>query len=105
MIPVLICGVWRGEFLLNTFTPISSVSASTATILEAFQCFGSHADRGYLLQGLTIGGERLPDLRVRVSRAATLLDVDGMLGLNFLQQFATVRFDVDGGMLTLERRS
>ena len=71
MVPVSICGIWRGHFLLNTLTPVSSVSRQTATILEAFQCFRPLADRRYLLTGLTIGDQRLPALEVRVSRAAS----------------------------------
>jgi hypothetical protein len=92
MVPVSICGMWRGEFMLNTFTPISSVSASTATMLEAVQCLSERADQGHILQGLTVGSTRLPDLRVRVSRAATLLELEGMLGLDFFNQFAGVHY-------------
>jgi hypothetical protein len=102
MVPISVCGVWHGEFLLNTFTPVSSVSPTTTTMLEAFRCLGSHADQRHRLQGLIVGDVRLPDLPVRVSRAAALLDIEGMLGLNFLRQFTTVRFDVPSGTLTLE---
>jgi hypothetical protein len=49
MVPVSVCGVWHGEFMLTTFTPVSSVSPSTATMLEAFQCRGLQADQRHLL--------------------------------------------------------
>lgn len=102
LIPVTVCGIWHGHFMLNTFTPISSVSASTATMLEALQCFTPQASHGHLLRTLTIGGVPLPELPVRISRAATLLDVEGMLGLDFLRQFTAIRFDVPAGTLTLD---
>ncbi len=101
MVPVTVCGLWQGHFLLNTFTPVSSVSRPTASILEAFQCFSLQTDQRYLLQGLTVGGERLTDLEVRISRAATLLGVEGMLGLDFLRRFTRVQFDVAERRLTL----
>jgi hypothetical protein len=102
MVPVSICGVWRGHFMLNTFTPISGVSERTASVLEAFQCLGSVTGREHELRGLVIGGERLPNLVVRVSRAATILGVEGMLGLNFLNQFARIGYDAAERVLTLE---
>jgi hypothetical protein len=102
MVPVSICGVWRGEFMLNTFTPISAVSAGTATVLEAFRCLSAPTGRELVLEGLAIGGIGLPNLAVRVSRAATMLDVEGMLGLNFLNQFTHLHYDAAERTLRLE---
>jgi hypothetical protein len=104
MVPVTVCGVWNGDFILNTFRPRSTVSAMTATVLNGFACMGHQGGRDYVLRGLMIGGGRLPDLEAQVSAAATLLGVEGMLGLNFLRQFARVEFDVDERVLTLELR-
>jgi hypothetical protein len=100
MIPVTVCGWWRGDFVLNTIAT-SSVSAGTATALDALQCLTRSAGGSHLLRGLTIGEARLPDLPVRVSPAATLTHVEGMLGLDFLRQFTSLRFDVPAGTLTL----
>lgn len=102
MVPVSVCGVWYGHFMLNTFTPISSVSRATATTLEAFQCLRPRTNQGHVLSGLTIGDERFADLPVRVSRAATMLDVEGMLGLDFLRRFASIHFDLIERTLILE---
>jgi hypothetical protein len=102
MVPVSICGVWRGEVMFNTFTPISAVSAGTAAVLEAFRCFGTPTGRELVLEGLAIGGVRLPSLAVRVSRAATMLDVEGMLGLNFLNQYSHLHHDAAERTLRLE---
>ena len=88
--------------MLNSFTPLSAVSARTASVLEAFHCLSPIAGREYEPRGVVIGGERLPDLVVRVSRAATMLDVERMLGLNFLNQFLRIGYDAADRVLSLE---
>jgi hypothetical protein len=104
MVPVTVCGIWNGNFILNTFRPRSTVSAMTATVLNGFECIGHQSGRDYVLRGLMIGGERLPELDAQVSAATTLLGVEGMLGLNFFRQFSSVHLDVDQRTLTLELR-
>jgi hypothetical protein len=102
MVPVTVCGVWGGNFVLSTIATTSTLSAGTASALDAFQCLSEADQGGLMLRGLTIGQQRLPDLPMRVSPAATISRVEGLLGLNFLRQFASVCFDVAGNTLTLD---
>jgi hypothetical protein len=102
MVPVTVCGIWHGHFVLSTIATTSAVSAGTASALDAFHCLSRHDQAGLVLRGLVVGQHRLPDLSVRVSPAATMTGVEGILGLDFLRQFTTIRFDVADGRLTLE---
>jgi hypothetical protein len=101
-VPVSVCGVWRGDFVLSTIASASSVSSGTASALDGFECLSGLNRREYVLRGLAIAGHLLPDLTVRVGLAATLVRVDGTLGLTFLNQFRSVHFDVFESTLTLE---
>lgn len=102
VIPVSACNIWRGEFVLNTFRPVSLISSDTATILDGFQCLNAFGESRYLVDGLTIGGHPMSDLAVRISPAAGLVQVEGMLGLDFINRFRSIHFDVVDGRLTLE---
>jgi hypothetical protein len=53
------------------------------------------------LRGLRIAGHPVPDMEVRVSQLAVQLRVDGILGLNFLDHFAAIRYEIATRRVTL----
>jgi hypothetical protein len=59
-----------------------------------------HRDR-IVLQDLRLAGQPIPDVEVRVGRAATLLHVDGILGFDFFRMFPEIRFDTRTFVMTL----
>ena len=59
----------------------------------------------YVLPGAGIEGREIPPLRLLISPSATRLGIDGILGLDFLNQFRRVCFDVDEMRLTLTPRT
>ena len=58
--------------------------------------------RYYQLPSLTAEGQPLPDLAVRVLPRLTRLQVDELIGLDYLTQFHRVCFHVTEGLLSLE---
>jgi hypothetical protein len=50
---------------------------------------------------LALSGEAIAPLQMRVNVAVGRVDIDGILGLNFLNRFREVCFDVETRRLTL----
>ena len=97
------------RLVLDTGTVHSAIGASAQgrllranAITESGDTLGARPI--YRLGGLSIEGQLIPDLNVVVSNRATMLGIDGMLGLNFLALFSDVHFSVDEMRVTLTRR-
>lgn len=91
------------DMAVSTLTPVSALSVAARNVLVTkghITTLPQRADR-YRLRDLQIEGHRFPDLEVGVSRFAGRAGVDGLLGLNFFQQFADVRLHVPDLEFTL----
>ncbi len=80
--------------LLNPGVPQSSISPKAQRDLARWAPDHiAEAPGGYhVLHGPTVQGQRLPDITVRVSRLAALLDIDCFIGYDFLTLFKEIRF-------------
>ena len=94
-----------GEFynlllILNTGFVISALTPGVRDSLEALGHLQHTAGRFYQLHDLRLGGRPVPPLTVRVNIAIATLGVEGIVGLNFLNQFREIHFDVESRVLT-----
>jgi hypothetical protein len=92
--------------VLDTGSPVNSLSKPIATqLLErgVIKSTGASYARSpiYRVSGAQIQGQVLPDLDVHVSYRATLIGIDGILGLDFLRNFRHIALDVPRLQLTL----
>lgn len=105
-VPVTVGGRVTLLMVLDPGSPISAISPAAEQTLRNHGLLEPRAGEAspHLLTNLTIEGQPLPDLQVRVlSRLARLarwnvrgapLEVDGLLGLDFLGKFVDVHFNV-----------
>ena len=98
------------ELVLDTGTAFSVLRDSLRRSLQELGVLTETSSRPfgrpiYRLQGLSIEGQDVPDVDFVVSNHPALLDIDGMLGLNFLALFSLVQFDTDTRRVTLTRRA
>ena len=96
-------GAGRRDMVLDTGSPLSSVSVSMRDSLAEANRLEAVGPNRHMLRGLTVEGWRLPDLPVRLSRRVTQVGADGVLGLDFLAQFREICFDVASLKLALRR--
>lgn len=89
------------DMVLDTGSPLSTISLDTRDRLLPLGCLEQVAPRRYTLAGISLGGQALPALTVHLSRTVTRVGAQGTLGLNFLQQFREVCFDVPSMRLIL----
>jgi hypothetical protein len=101
IVPVEIGGLITIEMVLDTGSPLSAISERLRNTLASTGLLEAITPHAYFLRNLTIQGQVIPDLRVRVSRRVTRVGADGILGLDFLAQFSTVHFDIATLRLTL----
>ena len=73
------------------------------TFLEAGLIQRTQYPVRYTLAAVTREGQQLPNLDFGVVRRLDRLDVDGLLGLDFLRQFAQIHFDTRTLRLVLQR--
>jgi len=92
VVPVDIAGRITLYMVVDTGSPLSAISAGMMIVLTEMRFLDRIRDRLYLLRRISIAGQTLPDLEVHLSSRATRLGIQGILGLNFLQQFTEVRF-------------
>lgn len=82
------------EAVLDTGSPISAISPGVhARLTEGGLLQAAARPNRYRLAPLTVAGQPLPDLEVGIIRRLDRLEVDGLLGLDFLTQFAHIHFD------------
>ncbi|MGH2584290.1 MAG: hypothetical protein ACRDJE_05195 [Dehalococcoidia bacterium] len=94
---------WNVDRMLNTGRPQSCLGQRARDALAAMGHITPSTRTAFTLHNARLGGVRLPDIAMRLSAGPTLLQLEGMLGLDFLEQFAEVRFDVRTLRLTLVR--
>lgn len=90
------------DMVLDTGSPLSSVSRGMYDELARAGAIDRLGRRGYVLRRASIEGRVIADLGVRVSRRVTQVGADGVLGLDFLGRFTDVHFHVPSLRLTLE---
>jgi len=89
--------------VLDTGSPVSVISPLVLDDLLARRLVHPEVSSNrYLLTGLSVQGQSLPDLLVRVLPRLARIQVDGLLGLDFLRSFKAVHFHVDTFRLVLE---
>jgi len=91
------------EMLPNPFTPRSTISRRALGDLERHRLLPTDHGARFPLRDLSITGARVPDIEVHVGGAATLLRVDGILGFDFFEHFAEIRFNTRTFVMTLAR--
>lgn len=82
--------VW--DMLPNPAARRSIISPRALEDLQTRGLASSHDARRFLVRDLRIAGQPIPDLEVRVSAAMVRLGVDGILGLDFFEQFELVQW-------------
>lgn len=93
-IPLTVSGTRELMAVVDTGAPVSAVSLAVhARLTESGLLQATTASNRYRLAPLTADGQQLPDLEVAVIRRLDRLDVDGLLGLDFLTRFAHIHFD------------
>jgi hypothetical protein len=88
------------EMAFNPGVPASSISVRTQRYLIQKEVLPPIEQRGYVLLGAMVQRQRLPPLNVRVSRI-NRPGADGILGLDFIEQFTDIHFNVPTFRLTL----
>ena len=93
-IPLLVGGKRPFSAVLDTGSPVSAISPRSERILSDDGLLEpAPRPHRYRLASLTAQNQQLPDLEVGVVRRLDRLDVDALLGLDFLTQFAHIHFD------------
>lgn len=79
------------DMIPNPLRPHSSISRLALEDLSS-RLGGAppRAGAAYLLQDVRIAGHSVPDIAVRINPIVSRLKVDGILGLDFFQQFDAV---------------
>jgi hypothetical protein len=112
-IPIVLSGLYSLSMVLDTGAPASAISPETATELQRFNLLTSPSSPPYhhrLTAITTPEGHPLPAFDVvvlpRLARMkAAGIEVVGLLGLNFLNQFSSVCYYVDTRTLVLQPRA
>lgn len=102
-IPVVVHSARLIWMVLDTGAPVSGISPRVAQdLLGSGLLRTSSLPRRYLLDDLTAHRQALPSLDVAVIRRLALLEVDGLLGLDFLNHFERIHFHTRSLQLLLE---
>ena len=94
---------YRFDLVLNTGRPLSNLSLEVRDVLAGLDVLDEIAPQLYRIRGVRMSEQPVPPLIARASRGPRLLGFDGMLGLQFLDQFAEVCYDRAAGLLRLKR--
>lgn len=91
--------------VLDTGSPVSVIGPNVRdNLLAEGRLQMSGAPDLYGLRDISIQDQPVPELAVRVLPRLRRLQVDGLLGLDFIRLFRAVHFHVDTLRLVLERR-
>jgi hypothetical protein len=93
---------WKLELVLNTGRPWSALSRTTYTTLAALGQATSVTGSRCVIRNAQIGTTLISDIPMRLSAGPGLLGLEGMLGLDFLERFAEVRYHFPTLRLTLK---
>ena len=102
--PLTVGRVKSLAMVIDSGSPVSAISPEIADELRQFELLApAEAPRyEYRLTALTVDGQPLPDLEVRILPRLTRLGIAGLVGLDFLSQFLAVHFYVLRRELVLE---
>lgn len=89
------------DFVLHTGHLRSSINRATYAALSGLDLLRPVTNRLATIEQLSAQSQSLPNLDVRLGLAATTLHIEGILGLDFLEQFGEVRFNFTTLELTL----
>lgn len=101
VIPFKVGTLYGLKLILNTGFPMSCLTPGVRDSLAAFGHVSQIAGRTLRLGDLRLEEHALPDLDVRVNAGVARLGADGVVGLNFFNQFREVCYDVEARRLTL----
>ena len=103
IVPVRVGARYTLEMVLDTGAPLSGISQGTANLLLPTGFLEPMQRRGnvYLLKQLSIQGQPIDDLEVRVLQRLTEVRAPGILGLDFLGRFEEIHCHVPSLTLTL----
>jgi hypothetical protein len=100
---VTVGGRFDLALVLDPGAPVSAISPTVRQELRSLGLLGnSSRPRYHRLTALTVQGQPFPELEVRVLPRLSQLEVDGLVGLDFLRQFAAIHFYVPTMRLVLE---
>jgi hypothetical protein len=102
-LPLEIGGIVTLHLVIDTGSPLTGISERARNLLLRTPYLRRMGARRYALTALRIQGQAIPDLQVGLSRRATEVGVDGVLGLTFFGQFEDVHVHVPTLQLTLSR--
>ena len=104
-VPLEVVGFGELTMVFDSGSPMSAISPEIRARLGGRGVVGETAKPStYRLTGLTAEGQSLPDLDVRVMPRLTRLQINGLIGLNYLGIFESICFDVPTLRLTLKLR-
>lgn len=101
IVPLYVGPLWKVNFVLHTGHLRSSINRATYAALSGLDLLRPITNRSAMIEQLSAEGQPLPNLNVRLGLAATTLGIEGILGLDFLEQFEEVRFNFAALELTL----
>jgi hypothetical protein len=91
--PVRVGSFFDLELVLNTGYLVSSISRGARDSLLALSHLGHVSGRYYRLHDISVNGVALPPLDLRLNPTIARLEIEAIMGLNFLNQFREIRFD------------
>ena len=102
-VPLVVGRARRISPVLDTGAPVSGISPRIEALLLANGLLrpGTTPNRHHLVE-LSVANQPLPDIEVAVIRRLDRLDVDGLLGLDFLSLFERIHFHTRSLQLILE---
>ena len=87
--------------MLNTGRPQSALSPRTFRLLTTLGHVTQRTGPRVVIRGARIGDMRLTDFPMRLSAGPSLLGLEGIIGLDFLEQYAEARLDFRARRMTL----
>lgn len=90
------------DMVIDTESPISAISVGIREVLARTDRLVQLEANTYVLRDPRIQVQSIADLEVRVSPRVTRVGADGVLGLDFLNRFTDVHFNVPSLRLTLK---
>ena len=98
-----VAGTYDLAMVLDPGSPVSAISPGVRDELHGLGLLREgNRPRYYRLAPLTAARQSFPDLEVRVLPRLSQIQVAGLVGLDFLRQFAAVHFYVATLQLVLE---
>ena len=101
--PLTLDGSHTLQIVLDPGSPVSAISPHAESDLASRNLLlPGRTHRSYRLTGLTTQGQPLPDMDVRILPRLTRLQIDGLVGLDYLFQFRSICFYTATFQLVLE---